>query len=379
MKNGLVLTGGGARGAYQVGVLRRVSEIPALKNKPIPFPILTGASAGAVNVTFMASTEGSFYDVTSRLVDLWSHMEFNHVFRTDIASMSKIGASWIRNLSFGGLFGTGTGNALLDTSPLLDLIVSKVNFSNIRKQIDKGIVDVIGVTASSYASGWEITFVEGGKSVKPWERANRQGVVTEITHQHVMASSAIPIFFPPFKVGSDYYGDGCLRMTSPLSPAILLGAQRLFAIGIQYHASLHDHPLPTLTHSPSVAQIIGIVLNALFFDTLLTDHDHLEKVNQFLTSHADPRKRRKGEVELKLIESLLVLPSEDLGLVARRFSKRLPRAFRYLLKGLGRKPDEGMDLVSYLMFDKKYCTALIDIGYHDAEMKITEIEAFFGK
>ena len=377
MKTALVLTGGGARGAYQVGVLKRISEIPALKNKTIPFQILTGASAGAVNATFVAATSGPFQKIASQLVDLWMAMEINSVFRTDISSMSKITVSWLRNLSFGGLVGVGKINALLDTSPLRDLVVSTVDFSNIRKQIEKGVFDVIGITASSYASGWEITFMEAKKGYKPFQRANRRGILTELTDQHVLASAAIPIFFSPVEVAGDYYGDGCLRMISPMSNAIILGAEKIFAIGIQYHAHLHNAMPPTLSHSPSVAQIVGIVLNALFFDTLLTDYDHMMKVNEFLMAHSKGDKTEAGDKALRILHPLVVLPSEDLGLVARNFSKRIPLSLRYLLKGLGRKKDEGMDLVSYLLFDKKYHSALIDIGYADAQAKISEIERFF--
>lgn len=377
MKTALVLTGGGARGAYQVGVLKRVSEIPALKNKPMPFPILTGASAGAVNATFVAATPGPFHKVTAQLVDLWTAMEIDKVFRTDIASMAKVAVAWVRNLSFGGLLGVGKVNALLNTDPLREMVASTIDFSNIRKQIESGVLDVIGISTSSYSSGWEITFMEAKKGCKAWQRANRKGVLTELTDRHVLASSAIPIFFPPVEVAGDYYGDGCLRMISPMSNAIILGAEKIFAVGIQYHAHLHHALPPTLSHSPSVAQIIGIVLNALFFDTLLTDYDHMMKVNEFLMTHPKNDKAN-GDRALRILQPLVVLPSEDLGLVARGFSKRIPLSLRYLLKGLGRKRDEGMDLVSYLLFDKKYHGALIDIGYADAQAKISEIEQFFG-
>jgi NTE family protein len=386
---GLVLTAGGARGAYQAGVLKRIGELPCLQEGFSPFAIVTGASAGAINGAFIAARSRRFAVATRGLVELWARLKVNDVFRTDLPAIGCGGFRWLRDLSLGGLVGGGSIRSLLDTAPLAALLRDSLELRGIADAIDHGALFAAAVSATSYHSGRSFTFVQGRAGHPVWTRARRVTLSTQLTAEHIHASAAIPIVFPPVRVrtsaaGERYFGDGALRLVAPLSPAIRLGASRILAIGVRCPAAaaaLQKAELPPSESAnagadgpsePPLAQICGVFLNALFLDHLDSDVDHLVRMNELVSS---------GQVDgaatsaLRQIEPFVISPSADLALVAAAFAHRMPRAVRYLMDGLGTPDAQSADLMSYLLFDSSYTRALLDIGYHDAAARIGEIES----
>jgi len=379
---GLVLTAGGARGAYQAGVLRRIAELASLRDRPSPFAIVTGASAGAINGAFVAARSADFATGARELADLWARLSVRDVFRTDLGSLGCVSLRWLRDLSLGGLLGAGSVSALLDTTPLHGLLRDRLHLEGIAASITAGHLFAAAISATSYHSGRSFTFVHGRAGHPVWTRSRRVALSTVITHEHVSASAAIPIVFPPVRIrtapgGECFFGDGALRLVAPLSPAIRLGAKRVLAIGVRCSsaaAALSDAELPagengaaTLAEPP-MAQICGVFLNALFLDHLDADLDHLHRMNQIAAGNQ--------AASLAVVEPLVVAPSSDLALVAAAFAHKMPLAVRYVMEGLGTPDAQSADLMSYLLFDSTYTRALIDIGYQDAGARIDEIEHF---
>jgi NTE family protein len=377
---GLVLTAGGARGAYQAGVLKRIAELPWLRARPQPFEIVAGASAGAINGAILAARSENFGEAAEEVARVWSELSVERVFRTDLPALALGGASLLRDFTLGSLFGwTGT-YGLLDTSPLSALLERALPSNGIRSAIERGEVYAVAVSATSYHSGRSYTFVQGRQGHAIWSKSRRVVLPVTLTHQHILASGAIPIVFPPVRLDSGagelWFGDGGMRLVAPLSPAIRLGATRLLAIGVRSSAAAHtlaqhetgsDHPLPC----PPLAQICGVFLNAIFLDHLDTDLDHLRRMNELVAAHAG-----NGASEpMRRITPLVISPSEDLALVAQRFAYRMPRLLRFVLDGLGTPDAQSADLMSYLLFDSAYTSTLVDIGYQDAAARIAEIEA----
>ena len=383
---GLVLTAGGARGAYQAGVLRRIGELPSLRGGASPFAIVTGASAGAINGMFLAARSRELEAAVRNLTELWAHLSVSQVFRTDLASLGCVSMRWLRDLSLGGILGGGSVSSLLDTTPLYELLRDGLHLEGIGESIAAGDLFAAAVSATSYHSGRSFTFVQGRPGHPVWARARRVALATEITHEHVSASAAIPIVFPPVRIrtspgGECFFGDGALRLVAPLSPAIRLGATRVFAIGVRCSAAAAALQKAELSTSepqgaagpeptePPMAQICGVFLNALFLDHLDADVDHLLRMNEI--ARAQPSGQALSEVA-----PLVVSPSADLALVAAAFAHKMPRAVRYVMEGLGTPDAQSADLMSYLLFDSAYTRALIDIGYQDAAARIDEIEEF---
>jgi NTE family protein len=377
---GLVLTAGGARGAYQAGVLKRIAELPWLRARPQPFEIVAGASAGAINGAILAARSENFGEAAEEVARVWSELSVERVFRTDLPALALGGASLLRDFTLGSLFGwTGT-YGLLDTSPLSALLERALPSNGIRSAIERGEVYAVAVSATSYHSGRSYTFVQGRQGHAIWSKSRRVVLPVTLTHQHILASGAIPIVFPPVRLDSGagelWFGDGGMRLVAPLSPAIRLGATRLLAIGVRSsraadalakHEVASDHPLPC----PPLAQICGVFLNAIFLDHLDTDLDHLRRMNELVAAHAG-----NGAAEpMRRITPLAISPSEDLALVAQRFAHRMPRLLRFVLDGLGTPDAQSADLMSYLLFDSAYTRTLVDIGYRDADARIDEIEA----
>jgi NTE family protein len=384
---GLVLTAGGARGAYQAGVLRRIGETPSFRARASPFAVVTGASAGAINGMFLAARSREFVAAVRDLTELWARLSVRQVFRTDLASLGCVSMRWLRDLSLGGILGGGSVSALLDTAPLYELLRDRLHLEGIGESIAAGHLFAAAVSATSYHSGRSFTFVQGRSGHPLWTRARRVALSTEITHEHVSASAAIPIVFPPVRIrtsagGECFFGDGALRLVAPLSPAIRLGATRVFAIGVRCSAAaaaLQKAELPTSEPQdaggpeptqPPMAQICGVFLNALFLDHLDADLDHLLRMNEIARAHGP------SAMPLAEVTPLVVSPSADLALVAAAFAHKMPRAVRYVMEGLGTPDAQSADLMSYLLFDSTYTRALIDIGYHDAAARIDEIEEF---
>lgn len=369
-KIGLVMTGGGARAAYQAGVVRAIYEITGQKDRL--FEVIAGNSAGAINATYYASHAENWDIATKNLVDLWKRIKPDNVYDVRVRSLSEMGAKWLGGTVFGGLTTSGSqANHLLDTKPLRRLINRESDFNHIRKNIESGHLHGISLSTTNYTTGSSVIFYEGHPSIEEWARSDRFAVRTELNDDHLMASSAIPFFFPPVRIGESFYGDGCIRQTTPLSPAIHLGADKIIAIGIRF-----PHPKDKMremafspAHNPTLGQITGVMLNAIFLDSLEGDVERLLKINRLSGGQRTDQKH---------IPILMLRPTKDLGKLAKNLPERLPPLLRYLLKGIGVSDVEGSDLMSYLAFDEHYTAPLIELGYEDTIRLKDQVQEFIG-
>lgn len=394
---GLVLTAGGARGAYQAGVLKRLGEIPWLGDAPSPFGIIAGASAGAINGAMVAARSSCFGEATHVLARLWGDLEVDQVFRTDLLSLGRGVLGLLRDLTIGAALGETVTQSLFDATPLYRLIARSLPSKGIADAIRLGHLHALAVSATSYHSGRSFTFVQGRPGHSVWRKSRRVVLPVELTADHICASAAIPIVFPPVQIrsvaGNLFFGDGGLRLANPFSPAIRLGATHVFAVGIRSQRAadaLSREELGAAEESglqgpgllcPPLAQICGVFMNAIFLDHLDSDLDHLKRMNELILSY---RGNAASEVEpapgvsepMRVVSPFVLSPSEDLAIVAQRFAHRMPRLVRYLMEGLGTPDAQSADLMSYLLFDSAYTRALLHIGYRDAGERIDEIEAF---
>jgi NTE family protein len=381
---GLVMTAGGARGAYQAGVLKRIGELRAFRGGASPFAIVAGASAGAINGAMVASGSLDFPQATRSLAQIWERLEMGAVVRTDALALGRSGLGLARDLAVGSLLGHTVSRGLLDATPLYDFLAQVIPLAGIPDAIRTGTLYALALTATSYHSGRSYTFVQGRRGHPVWRKSRRVVLPVEIVPEHVCASAAIPLVFPPVRVpslgGDLWFGDGALRLVTPLSPAIRLGASRLLAIGVRSNRAadaLSQAELGGAIACPPLAQVCGVFLNAIFLDHLDTDLDHLHRMNELLHAYGRTGAPHTPVSEpMRQVSALAVSPSEDLALVARRFAHRMPRVLRWLMEGLGTPDAESADLMSYLLFDGAFTRALVDIGYRDAGARIDEIEAF---
>ncbi len=373
VRKALILPGAGARGAYQVGVLKALAELlPA--HAANPFAVICGTSAGAINAAVLASRAQRFRRAVSEMEQVWANFTASQVFRTDSLAMLKASLHWFAALVTGGL-GVRNPRSLLDNSPLRELLASKVRFSRIAQGIDRGYLDALAITASAYTSARSVTFFQAGEQAKPWSRVRRVGRPARIDLDHLMASAAVPIIFPPVRLGGEYYGDGSMRHRAPLSPAVHLGADRMLVVSVR-----DEHPDPEPPEQgeapyPTLAHLGGYMLDALFLDGLSTDLERLTRVNRILeqTGHHP----LSGPLaSLRPLHVHVVLPSEDIRAIAARHAHELPRTLRTLLRGLGAMNRDGMQLVSYMLFESGFTRELIDLGYRDAMNVRDRLQAF---
>ncbi len=371
----LVLTGGGARSAYQVGAIRAIADI--VGEGPAPFDVIVGISAGAVNGVALAAGVADFPFAAERLRATWASLTPDRVFRTGAFGLARIGSRWIRDLSAGGLVGRSGINYLLDASPLRALVETEIPLRRIRRHLRSGRLRGVAVSATNYHTGSGVTFFEGARDIEPWTRSTRMGVRARIGVDHVMASAAIPVFFPPVAIEGSFYGDGCVRMHTPLSPAIHLGADRILAVGVRHPRSPLETALGEVRSKTSrlpVSEIAGVLLNAVFLDSLDPDLERLERTNRTLA--LVPNGRRGRDLEVRPIQALALRPSQDLGRLAADEHQRFPAALRWFLRGIGATGRAGEDLLSYLAFEPVYVKRCIDLGYSDAMARRDEIEGF---
>jgi NTE family protein len=359
---GLVLSGGGARGAYQAGVMRGIAEIASQIGAQRPLPIITGVSAGAINAAYLASRIHKFSEAATQMAEMWCNITADQVFRTDALSAGRSGLKFFTDATIGAFYSKKLARSLLDTTPLTSFLDEKINFDGIEKNVQAGHLDALAVTAMDYSNATSITFVQGSEKMPMWQRSRRVSTRAQITRQHVMASAAIPMFFKPVAVGNTYYGDGCLRNTAPLSPAIHLGADRLLVISVRRPDSIAPVVPPTTDLEPSVARILGVILNALLLDAIEIDMERMSRVNT--TVSLIPEKQR-AQLQLRKVDYLWIRPSRDIGELAGEMFDKLPRVIRYLMGGLG-SSKEAAELTSYLLFDPDFCGELVETGYSDA-------------
>ncbi len=377
-KLGLVLSGGGARAAYQAGVLKGVAEIVGDKMGDDPFQIITGISAGAINAAYLASAKNSFNEQVQSLIRIWEELTPENVLRTDIASLGKLSAGWIKDLSFGGMFGRSESTHLLDSTPLRDLLEESIDFDQIEKNILNQKLYGVAVSTTSYATGTSVTFFDS-PSVKDYARSARIGLKGPLRLEHVLASSAIPFIFRPVRIKNSFYGDGGIRSNAPLSPAIHLGADKLLAIGVRYfrkEMEVKELNQQVEMNNIVLADIVGVLFNSLFLDAIEFDYERLQRINKTVSLLSEDA-RASHPVQLKNIPTLLIQPSVDLGELAGDQFYRFPKMLRYLLSGIGATEARGADLLSYIAFDKAYTQKLVEIGKKDAHDRAEEIREFF--
>ncbi|MAD91867.1 MAG: Patatin [Gammaproteobacteria bacterium] len=370
-KSALVLPGGGAQGAFQVGVLKAISEI--LPSTSVnPFSIVSGTSVGAINAVALASRAANLREGIMDLEKVWANFRCDQVYKTDNLTMVKTSVHWFLSIILGGWL-VGTPKSLLDNSPLKELLVRNIKLSKIKESIEDGHLDAVAVTMAGFKSAYSKSFYEGSSDSSNWERIRRQGEKSTISFDHLMATVAVPMIFPPQKIGNEYFGDGAMRQATPLSPAIHLGADRILTIGIRNELSKkknNDLVLP-----PSFGQIAGYVLDTLFMDSLYSDLERVSRINELIDLFSEKELIKKVK-NLKPIDNMLIVPSEDLMEIAYRHRKKLPFSIRTLLRGVTGKSESENKLLSFLLFEKSFTRELIELGYMDAMNIKYELEAF---
>jgi len=376
-RTALVLTGGGARAAYQVGVLKAAAELLP-KRAHNPFSIITGTSAGAVNAVALGACANNFRLAVKKVERIWSNLHVNQVYKA--RSVNLVGGMLRLAIS---LFHQGSGVrkpiSILNNEPLAELLSQVIDFGDLERRLEGGLLDAIGITASSYDSGESVTFYQSnldGDTLPPWRQARRRGVPAKLEVAHLLASSAIPTILPAARIGDSYYGDGALRQVSPISSAIHLGAQRVMVVGVSGNpnfAPIESHE----SHSPSIARIMGHVFNSAFIDALENDMEHLVRINELIgiIENENPKAETAG---LRQVDFLCINPSVEINELVSRHINSLPRAMRAILKMTGATPSGGgTSMASYLLFEGEFCRDLIACGYRDAMAQEDAMMHFF--
>ncbi|MGI9225142.1 MAG: patatin-like phospholipase family protein [Woeseiaceae bacterium] len=372
-KTALVLPGGGARGAFQVGVLRAIAELVP-RGTVNPFGIISGTSAGAINSVVLAAKARRFRVAVAELERVWAHFRCHHVYRTGNLTMLKSSLQWLGALVTGGTL-VRMPKSLLDNAPLRALLSRNVRFPRIAHALEQGWLEAVSVTAAGYGSARSTSFFEASGGHPEWSRTRRIGVQSNLHLDHLMASIAVPMIFPPVRIGNEYYGDGAMRQATPLSPAVHLGAERILVVGVRNEVADTD-PSPLEPGSfPSFAHIAGYTLDTLFMDGLYSDLERLSRINQLIDS-VPPEHRGAKLSRMRPIDTMVIVPSKDLRVLAHRHRQELPRALRTLLWGIGGKHGGATRLLSYLMFEQAYTRELIELGYRDAMQVREQLEDF---
>jgi NTE family protein len=363
----LMLSGGGARTAYQTGVLSGIGK----RRPDLYTPLLTGVSAGGINLGFIAAHRGSFGEATQALKRRWLSLTTEEVFRTDPPSLLKTGARWGLSIAGGGARFTPRGRSLVDTAPLREFLRRSIDATGKESNLADGVHEAV---ALSYQTGRTVTFVQGDVPIRlEPPSVHQRAVRARLTIEHIMASSAIPLLFPAVKIGQQYYGDGSFRSAAPLGPAIQLGAERILAISARYARSEIEARRPEVLGYPPPARVLGVLLNSVFLDTLDWDASTVERINRLIDQIPEQRRREEG---LRRVDLYVQRPSKDIGRLAASFEVRLPRSLRFLVRGLGSSGSKSADFISYLLFESAYISALIELGEEDVERDWDRLSAF---
>ena len=369
----LILTGGGARAAYQVGVLKAIAEFLP-RNAHSPFAIICGTSAGALNAATLAVNAGNFRKGVQYLTSTWKNFHASQIYRTDVVGVFNNSMLWLAGVIL-NMIGINklTRVSLLDNSPLVEFLEEILPCELIQHSIDRGFLHALAITASGYGSGESVTFFQGAKQLVPWRRKGRLGVATRIENRHLLASSAIPFLFPATLINREYFGDGSMRQIAPISPALHLGATRVLIIGVSVNGSPEQPDRGSIGEYPSLASIAGHTLSSIFLDRMEIDLERLKRINDLVAIMPEEMRERAG---LRHVDALVMSPSQPIDKIAERYASELPWTIRLLLRLIGAGQQSGGTLVSYLLSEKKFCRALIDLGYQDGIKRRDEIMAF---
>lgn len=373
LKVGLVLPGGGARAAYQAGVLKAIAELlpPDARS---PFPIVSGTSAGSINATLIATHSLHFRRGAEELAGVWEHIHSELVFRTSGTAIFKNLAYWVMAMLHAG-FARRNVIALLDNTPLRKLLERHIIFARLQEGIDAGALDALSLTCSGYTSARAVCFYKGKPGLRAWHRTRRIGQPAELRLDHVMASVALPVIFPAVRLGREYYGDGSLRQMAPLSPVVHLGADRILVIGVRNEQA---NKLPEEGEEvpyPSLGQVAGYLMDVVFSDSLYADLERLQRVNTTMKELAASSRKPPP---LKVIDTMVIVPSEDMRDIAHRHVQEFPRSVRVLLRMLGGTQKNGSQFASYLLFESGFCRELVELGRKDALAQADKLLAFLG-
>ncbi len=369
----IVLTGGGARAAYQVGFLRCLAKIVP----EAQFSIITGVSAGAINAVYLANHPGPIEDAAEGLTRLWWDLEAKDVFRTSPRALLGASFRWLVNLVSGGARVAPQPRGFVDTQPLREFLSRALDsdgdgaVSGIQTNIAEDRLKALALTTLNYSTGQTVTWIQGS-DLEDWERPYRRSRQTEITIEHLMASAAIPLFFPAVRIDNSWYGDGGVRLTAPLSPALHLGAKRILAISTRYPRTIEEADQPVVEGYPPPAQILGNLANSVFLDLLDQDLERARKINQLLVKL--PPEERDG---MEMLDIRVLRPSQDLGKLAAEYEPKLPKTFRFMSRGWGTRRTSSPDSISLVMFQPDYLRRLIEIGEQDARAQRDKLAAFF--
>ena len=370
---GLVLTGGGARAAYQVGVLRAIAAMlpEGARN---PFPVICGTSAGAINAAGLAVSARNFHEGVRRLVSVWENSHVNQVYRSDPIGVFGNSARWLASLLFSAPKHSAV--SMLDNSPFAQLLERSIPLRAIQKNIQAGALHALGITAWGYTSGQSVTFYQGADSIAPWKRVRRVGIASRIEVEHLMASSAIPFLFPAIKLHREYFGDGSMRQLAPISPALHLGAERVLVIGVRKADEAPPDRVKVDSYPP-LAQIAGHVMSSIFLDSLDVDLERLQRINN--TIQLIPKEKlESNNIPLRRVESMVISPSVEINRIAEQHAHTLPRTIRLFYRAVGAMSRDGSALLSYVLFEEPFCRALIELGYQDTIPHTAEILRFLG-
>ena len=377
MKRALILSGGGARAAYQVGVLQALANIlPA--DTVNPFPIICGTSAGAINALALACHPGNFRESVQSLAGIWQRLDTGQVYRHGWSDLAR----GLGLLGF-SLFNEGVGRtrplSMLDNGPLWHLLGTSVRFENLDAAIASGKLHAVAVNAMGYSSGQSVSFFQGAPELEGWNRHRRVGMPTRLKLEHLLASSAIPTIFPAVRINREYFGDGALRQLAPISPALHLGAESLFIVGVsgnrEARKPVHRR---TVRHSPSMAQIVGQLFNSAFIDALEGDLEHLERINE-LVGMIPEDKLAAADLPLRAVDNRIISPSRELDNIAGRKVRNLPKSLRFFLRAIGATAKGGgATAASYLLFHQSFIGELMELGYQDTMWEADRLKPFFG-
>ena len=373
-KVGLILTGGGARAAYQVGVLQAIADMLPEGTRN-PFPVICGTSAGAVNAASLALSARNFHEGVRQLSAVWENAHVNQAYRSDPVGVFGNVARWLASLLLGGL-GKRNAVSMLDNSPLVQLLERSLPLRGIQRSIETGALHALGITAWGYTSGQSVTFYQGADSIAPWKRERRVGIAARIGVKHLMASSAIPLLFPAIRLNREYFGDGSMRQLAPISPALHLGAERVLVIGVRKTVDTQPERLRVDSY-PTLAQIGGHIMGSIFLDSLDVDLERLQRINNTLRLIPE-EKLKDNNMPLRKVESMVISPSVEINKIAELHAHTLPHTIRLFYRAIGALRRDGAALLSYVLFEEPFCRALIELGYEDTMPRRSQILQFIG-